>query len=200
MTEAGGFPEGTGEPDLDAREADEVIDQDVMFGTDADQELDRSYSPPERPLALDDYGTTLSEQRAGESLDQRLAREEPDPAMAVEPVQDLDEDLAEAPPDHRDRADHLSAAGDPDLQADDLTLGDRPFDEASGDLAAPRSGRLVAPDQGLVEDREKDLVASDVGIDGGAAAAEEAAMHVIDADADDADDGDVDDGDAGSAR
>jgi hypothetical protein len=40
-------------------------------------------------------------------------------------------------------------------------------------------GRLVAPDEGAHEDTEKDLVAEDVGIDGAAASAEEAAMHVV---------------------
>ncbi len=43
-----------------------------------------------------------------------------------------------------------------------------------------RAGRLVAPDQGFGEDVDADLVADDVGIDGGAASAEEAAIHVID--------------------
>jgi hypothetical protein len=42
-----------------------------------------------------------------------------------------------------------------------------------------RTGRLLAPDEGVREDSEKDLVARDVGVDGGAASAEEAAMHVI---------------------
>jgi hypothetical protein len=41
------------------------------------------------------------------------------------------------------------------------------------------SGRLVEPDEGAHEDAERDLVASDVGIDGGAASAKEAAMHVV---------------------
>ncbi len=34
------------------------------------------------------------------------------------------------------------------------------------------------------EDEEKDLVASDIGIDGGAASAEEAAVHIVDEDTD----------------
>jgi hypothetical protein len=38
----------------------------------------------------------------------------------------------------------------------------------------------VAPDEGAHEDDESDLIAGDVGIDGGAASAEEAAMHVVD--------------------
>ena len=40
-----------------------------------------------------------------------------------------------------------------------------------------RSGRLVAEDEGAHSDTEADLVARDVGIDGGAASAEEAAVH-----------------------
>jgi len=43
-----------------------------------------------------------------------------------------------------------------------------------------RAGRLVAPDEGVREDTEKDLDAQDVGIDGAGASAEEAAVHVID--------------------
>ncbi|CAN5275113.1 hypothetical protein BH20ACT5_BH20ACT5_17060 [soil metagenome] len=41
-----------------------------------------------------------------------------------------------------------------------------------------RSGRLVAEDEGVREDHTAQLVADDVGIDGGAASAEEAAVHV----------------------
>ncbi len=49
-------------------------------------------------------------------------------------------------------------------------------------LERPRAGRLVEPDEGVHEDEEKDLLADDVGIDGGASSAEEAAVHVIDED------------------
>src|ERR1022692_4704650 len=58
--------------------------------------------------------------------------------------------------------------------------------------AEPRAGRLVADDEGSHPDREADLVARDVGIDGGAATAEEAAVQVQDDtyDTDDTDDSD----------
>lgn len=46
--------------------------------------LDREHSPNDRPVAVDDYGTTAREERTGEPLDGRLAREEPDPALAVD--------------------------------------------------------------------------------------------------------------------
>ena len=72
-----------------------------------------------------------------------------------------------------DRADDSDGLGD---TSD--TDGELVDDEVGGE----RSGRLVAPDEGAHEDEEKDLVATDVGIDGGAASAEEAAMHVVDED------------------
>jgi len=42
-----------------------------------------------------------------------------------------------------------------------------------------RAGRLVAPDWGFGQDEEAELVAEDVGIGGGAASAEEAAVQII---------------------
>jgi hypothetical protein len=47
------------------------------------------------------------------------------------------------------------------------------------EVGEDRAGRLVDPDEGLGEDREKDLLGTDVGIDEGAASAEEAAVHII---------------------
>ncbi|WP_296603074.1 DUF5709 domain-containing protein [Nocardioides sp.] len=48
-----------------------------------------------------------------------------------------------------------------------------------GEVGTRRAGRLVDLDEGLGEDTEKDLVGTDVGIDGAAASAEEAAMHIV---------------------
>ncbi|TQK50260.1 hypothetical protein FBY35_0584 [Streptomyces sp. SLBN-118] len=47
-----------------------------------------------------------------------------------------------------------------------------------GEVGEERAGRLVAPDEGAHSGLEKDMIATDVGIDG-AASAEEAAMHLI---------------------
>ncbi|MFE7617698.1 DUF5709 domain-containing protein [Streptomyces sp. NPDC057496] len=44
--------------------------------------LDEGYSPPERPWAVEDLGTTAAEQHTGESLESRLARELPDTSGA----------------------------------------------------------------------------------------------------------------------
>lgn len=62
-----------------------------------------------------------------------------------------------------------------------------------GQVGRERAGRLVAPDEGAHPDVEKDLIGTDVGIDGAAASAEEAAMHVIDDDDRVLDEDDLDD-------
>jgi hypothetical protein len=71
---------------------------------------------------------------------------------------------------------------DPAMQLGDDDEYDSEFieDDEVGDR---RAGRLVAPDEGVGGDEDSDLLASDVGIDGSAASAEEAAVHVIDDDA-----------------
>ncbi|MFE9682272.1 DUF5709 domain-containing protein [Streptomyces sp. NPDC006285] len=59
----------------------------------------------------------------------------------------------------------------------DLPGGEgEPLDPEAGD---ERAGRLVAPDEGAHTDTTKEAVASDIGIDGGAAGAEEAAVHLV---------------------
>jgi hypothetical protein len=56
-------------------------------------------------------------------------------------------------------------------------------DDVGGEVGEARAGRLVDPDEGSGTDTEADLIARDVGIDGAAASAEEAAMHLIPDDA-----------------
>lgn len=69
----------------------------------------------------------------------------------------------------------------PDIGADDE---DREYDDFldDGQVGSRRSGRLVDPQEGIGEDDESELYGTDVGIDGAAASAEEAAVHVIDDD------------------
>src|SRR5215470_5424456 len=126
---------------------------DTLDGDPGDDPLDRGVVTPERWSAGMRFGTTAAEQSAGESLDQQLA--------------DDDEDEDEEPRDIAGDED----AGDEDV--DGLLLDDGPD---------PRAGRLVAEDEGAQTDDEEDLVATDVGIDGGAASAEEAAIHVVEDD------------------
>jgi Family of unknown function (DUF5709) len=137
----------------------EVLDaSDTLDGDPGDDPLDRGVATPERWSAAIRYGDTAGEQQAGESLDQLLAEEEPDVA---------DEEDDELAGDFAGDED----AGDEDV--DGLLLDDGPD---------PRAGRLVAEDEGAHPDEEADLVARDTGIDGGAATAEEAAMHVVEDD------------------
>jgi hypothetical protein len=75
--------------------------------------------------------------------------------------------------------DDLLAEEEPDVGLDEpWTDEDEPPDDDRP--AEPRSGRLVAPDDGAHPDSEDNAVALDVGIDGGAASAEEAAVHLTD--------------------
>lgn len=133
--------DGTGydgeEPDeLDPPEDEGVLDaQDTLETDDLSADpLDTGISPPERRPASERFGVTRAEAREGESLDQRLAEEEPD-IPAVVP------------------------AAEPE----------------------PRTGRLLAEDEGAhsVEPGEPRQLADDVGRDGGAASAEEAAVHLV---------------------
>jgi hypothetical protein len=77
----------------------------------------------------------------------------------------LDDLLAEEEPD-------VDPYADEDTDEDELTR--------RGDEEDPRAGRLIAEDEGLGPDEERDAVAFDAGIDSGAASAEEAAIHVTD--------------------
>jgi hypothetical protein len=61
---------------------DDVFEQldelDTLDTGGPDDPLDEGLSPPERPWAVDDWGSTPREEAEGEGLDRRLARELPD--------------------------------------------------------------------------------------------------------------------------
>ncbi|MFF9003818.1 DUF5709 domain-containing protein [Streptomyces achromogenes] len=80
----------------------------------------------------------------------------------------LDERLGQEVPD---------VSAPPGDEIGDLPGGQgEPLDPEAG---TARAGRLVAPDEGSHTDTTKEEVARDVGVDGGAAGAEEAAVHVV---------------------
>ncbi len=118
-------------------EDDQGPDQEAIFD-DPDATLDSGYSPPESYRG-EGFGTTAEEALQGESLDERLRQEEPEPDPYAAPAENLDD----------------------------------------GEVGSERAGRLVDPDGGIGEDVDKELVGEDVGIDGAAASAEEAAVHVV---------------------
>ncbi|MEU6353380.1 DUF5709 domain-containing protein [Streptomyces sp. NPDC047072] len=152
MTSSDGWGDDVYQPDGSEIQDDAGLldSEDTLDYDGVGDPLDRGWSPPERPWAVEHTGVTAAEGHRGETLDQRLAEELPD-------------------------------YGSPDGDG----LGDS--DSTDGELldnevGAFRSGRLVAPDEGAHEDEESALIATDVGIDGAAASAEEAAMHIVDED------------------
>ncbi|GGS98698.1 DUF5709 domain-containing protein [Streptomyces chromofuscus] len=152
MNSADGWGDDVYQPDgSEQREDTGLLDgEDTLEYDGVSDPLDRGWSPPERPWAVEHTGVTAAERVRGETLDQRLAEELPESAV----------------PD-----------GD--------GIGDRDTDGEllDNEVGATRSGRLVAPDEGAHEDDESALIATDVGIDGAAASAEEAAIHIVDEDA-----------------
>lgn len=118
-------------------DADQLPEEDTLLDRGVDDLLDEGYSPPDRPRpASAHWGETPWEESRGETLDQRVAQEEPD----------VWDDPDRAP--------------DPSREPD-------------------RAGRLLEDDD-AVESGGNDQFAIDAGVDGGAASAEEAAVHVVD--------------------
>ncbi|HEY1704385.1 MAG TPA: DUF5709 domain-containing protein [Trebonia sp.] len=148
------YPHEEGVWDLDENE---VLDaSDTLDGDPGDDPLDRGIAEPEH------YSAAFRHARDGdedhESLDDLLAEEEPEAGPGDE---SWDENATSA-----------------EIAREERALG-----------ADPRSGRLVARDEDLFAGAdgtsvtfEDQLVALDVGIDGGAATAEEAAVHLVDGD------------------
>jgi hypothetical protein len=122
---------------------DQLQPQYSLNDRGVDDALDEGYSPPEKPSALLRHGEH-------ESLDDRLAEEEPEPDPYAEPEQE-----------------------------NNLTVRDELENIDDGEVGEQRAGRLMDPNEGIGPDVDKDLVGEDVGIDGGAASAEEAAMHIV---------------------
>jgi hypothetical protein len=133
------------------------------------------------PEILDDFGTTAAEQLHGESLDGRLAREEPD-IGADDVWVDGDRRLT-------DEATTEDAARQVGTDAD--IMDDGRVDPGLGSTVSayerlgedPQTGamvgRLVEPDRGSGIDAERDSIARDEGAAGGGAGAEELAMHEV---------------------
>ncbi|WP_328541025.1 DUF5709 domain-containing protein [Streptomyces sp. NBC_00344] len=131
-----------------------ILDREDTLNNRAADPYDEGWSPPEKPLGVEHAGTTAQEQHDGETLEERLSEEVPDPAMRSE-----------------SQGDGIGDSADSDGEALDDEVGDG------------RAGRLVGPDEGAHEEAEKDMIAEDVGVDGAAASAEEAAVHVVPDDA-----------------
>lgn len=144
---------------------DQLQPGDSLLGSGSGDEdaLDAGYSPPDSARGSYAHGVTAAEQRVNETIDQRLKQEQPDPS-------------SEAPEEDGRRGADRVGGDDPDaIAAEDDWLGDAEVGDA-------RAGRLVSPDEGSHADVDDQAWGKDVGVDGGAASAEEAAVHIIDGD------------------
>jgi Family of unknown function (DUF5709) len=136
----------------------EVLDSaDTLAGAPGDDPLDRGLATPERWSAAMKFGSTAAEQLSGGSLDQRLAREDPD----------------DGPDPADERPDGVS-------WDENATDGDTDTSVAA-DGTVSRTGRLIRAyaDDAAFRTWETAAVARDIGVDGGGASAEEAALHVL---------------------
>lgn len=155
----GDFERGEYNPGEDGLEDTDFEDDGVLDSSDTLEDPEDPYEDP-----LDTGILPADKWSAGERFGDTLEEEREG--------ESLDQLLAEEEPDEDP---YKAAQADGDLPRE----GSEPFDEPQ-----PRAG-LVQEDEGLHPDREADLVAEDVGIDGGAASAEEAAVHLTDEDEDD---------------
>lgn len=105
---------------------------------------------------------TLDDRGVADPLDEGYTTAENYSALIREGEHEtLDERLSEEIPEP-----------DPYAAADEDNVND-------GEVGDERAGRLMDTNEGLGADTEKDMVGVDVGIDGAAASAEEAAVHVV---------------------
>ena len=87
-------------PSEQTNEPSEILDQmqpeDTLLDRGVADVLDEGYSPPERYSAGEGFGSTADEALQGESLDQRVAQEEPDvDPDADEDVEDYDDEVGD---------------------------------------------------------------------------------------------------------
>ena len=111
----------------DSVEDDGVLDGSDTLDDDVSDPLDVGIAAADRWSGANRFGTTIAEQRAGETMDQLLAEEEPDVDPYAEAADDEDE-LVRRGYDHEPRAGRLVADDE----------GAHPDDE--GDLVARDAG------------------------------------------------------------
>lgn len=134
----------------ESEQLDQLQPDETLLDRGVEDILDEGYVTGENWSPAQGFGNTASEMHKGETLDMRIAQEQPEPVKDETP---WNSDPSEA-----------------------------------REVGHQRAGRLVDANGGVPGlDVEAESVAIDVGIDGGAATAEEAAMHIID-DYDDDDD------------
>lgn len=125
-------------------DASESVDSDEVRNSDGDEVVDA----PDHWSEADKFGTTAEEALEGESLDEKLAEEEPDIALE----EDLDRSVSETPDDEltEELVDHeiLASDEDPDI---DYADGQRQAEIVEGTLVEDR-GRNRGQIDGAPED------------------------------------------------
>lgn len=151
------YAEGPEDALLDTEES---VDSDNLGELeDGKDPLDDTWDPPDGPSRAGRFGTTATEQRDGESLDDLLAEEEPDvdpylEAERLESGETLESDVAD-----------VRTVGPGDL-----------LDDTGAD---PDPSQLVADDEGAHDDETPELIAHDGGGSGGGGGGpEDGALHI----------------------
>jgi hypothetical protein len=93
---------------------------------------DDTVVPAESPVVVDDYGTTGEEERAGEPMDVRLGREEPD-RSADDPVDDSEGADSPYPTDREEAVGRL-------VEDDEGARGDDEDTSVAHDVGTDRGG------------------------------------------------------------
>lgn len=93
--------ENTGENDeyegYSVDSENQLQSEDTLVDRGVDDVLDEGYSPPERWSAAEGFGNTAYEEETGETLDQRIAQEEPEPdPYAEEDFEDVGGEVGNA--------------------------------------------------------------------------------------------------------
>lgn len=100
--------------------------------------------PGDRPTAVDDFGTTGEEQRAGESLDGRLARERPEVIEAANVPEDPDSPWGPG----SQEAEQAGRLMDQDAELRNPTNADDEADAVARDVG-PDSGGFTAEEDAV---------------------------------------------------
>ena len=140
MTENMAHSEDAPEPSV---QMEQLSQSDSLINRGVDDVLDEGDTAPDNWSPAQGFGNTPAEMRQGETLEQRIAQEEPE-----------------------ENPKKLRGPWNPNRE--------------NRQVGSARAGRLISAGGGIdAEDTEAQSVAADVGISGGAASAEEAAVHII---------------------
>lgn len=158
----------------ESEQLDQLSEDDSLIDRGVEDPLDEGYIAPDQWSAGEGYGNTAAEAEQGESLDMRLRQENPDVGPGSYGGEGTPEQEWGA--NNPGTGDLLEGREEAD-EFDDARGADSINDPEVGNQ---RAGRLVDAETVDGEDVESEVLGTDVGLAGGAASAEEAAMHIVD--------------------